>query len=174
MTMIWGVVESPNGLVTERLQIRRPTEADRPRIVELFGNQDFMVFSHGVMTEAEANRRFDHMVARCSELSFAKQPIVERSSGVLIGYTGVDWIELEDGRWLEWGYRLSPRARGQGYATEASGALLKLAATEYTGQILGIIHPENEPSKKVIRKLGFGYWKRTPIDPTSEVSRATI
>jgi hypothetical protein len=30
--------------------------------------------------------------------------------------------------------------------------------------MLGIIHPENEPSKSVIRKLGFGYWKRAPVE----------
>jgi hypothetical protein len=35
------------------------------------------------------------MLARCVELSFAKQPIVERCSGVVIGYTGVDWIEFD-------------------------------------------------------------------------------
>lgn len=103
------------------------------------------------------------MLARCAELSFAKQPVVERSSSSVVGYTGVDWIEFEEGRWLEWGYRLAAEARGQGYATEASAALLDFAAERYSGAILGIIHPENTASHRVVRKLGFDHWKRTPV-----------
>ena len=154
---------SRDRLVTERLEVRHPTEADRPRFVELFSDDEFMVFSGEEMSEAEASGRFDRMRARCAEVSFAKQPIVERSSGVVIGYTGVDRIVFEDRRWLEWGYRLVPGARGRGYATEASAALIDAAAQEYTGTILGIVHPENGPSQNVIRKLGFTYWKRAPV-----------
>jgi RimJ/RimL family protein N-acetyltransferase len=155
--------EADNSVLTERLRIRQPTEADRPRFVELFCDDDFMVFSGGVMSVVDANVRFDRMLARCSEISFAKQPIVERSSGIVVGYTGVDRIEFEGRSWLEWGYRLAAQARGKGYATEASSALLGMASTEYAGEILAIIHPHNQPSHKVIRKLGFDYWKRSAI-----------
>jgi len=158
-----AMVESENSLVTERLEVRHPVEADRVRFVELFCDGAFMVFSDGVLSDVEANTRFDGMLARCAELSFAKQPIVERSSGAVIGYTGVDWIEFEEGRWLEWGYQLRAATRGKGYATEASAALLAVAARDYTGDILGILHPENSPSQSVIRKLGFEYWKRAPV-----------
>lgn len=149
--------------VTERLEVRHPSEADRRRFVELFGDPDFMVFSDATLSEAEAHRRFDRMLERCSEFSFAKQPIVERSSGEIVGYTGVDCIAFEGHRWLEWGYRLEAAARGRGYATEASLALLGAAAEEHTGEILGIVHPENDVSHAVIRKLGFAYWKRAPV-----------
>jgi RimJ/RimL family protein N-acetyltransferase len=160
--MISRMAES-HRVVTDRLEVRHPTEADRPRFVELFRDDDFMVFSGDVMSEPEAGRRFDRMLARCAELPFAKQPIVERSSGVVIGYTGVDRIEFEGRRWLEWGYRLVAEARGRGYATEASAALLAVAAQEYRGTILGIIDPQNGRSHNVIRKLGFEYWKRAPV-----------
>src|SRR5829696_7861597 len=108
------MVESSNRLLTGRLEVRHPTEADRPRFVELFRDDDFMAFSGGRMSESEAGLRFDRRLGRCRELS----------SGMVIGYTGVDWIELEGRRWLEWGYRLVAGARGRGYATEASAALL--------------------------------------------------
>lgn len=157
------MAESKSFLVTERLCIRHPTEADRPRFVELFCDDAFMVFSDGAMSELDANTRFDRMVTRCAGLSFAKQPVVERSSSSVVGYTGVDWIEFEEGRWLEWGYRLTVEARGQGYATESSAALLDFAAEQYSGAILGIIHPENTASHRVARKLGFDHWKRAPV-----------
>lgn len=157
-----AVVDS-DGVVTERLQVRHPVEADRQRLVELFCNEAFMVFSDGVLSEPEANTRFDRMLARCAEVRFAKQPIIERSSGLVVGYTGVDWIDFEDRRWLEWGYPLAAEARRNGYATEASTALLAFAARHYTGEILGIIHPENHTSKGVIGRLGFHFWKQASV-----------
>lgn len=122
-----------------------------------------MVYSGGALSLGEANERFDRMLARCAEVSFAKQAIVELSSGIVVGYTGVDWIDLDGRRWLEWGYRLVPAARGKGYATEASRTLLARAAAEYRGDLLVIIHPDNQPSHNVCRKLGFRWWKSAPV-----------
>jgi hypothetical protein len=80
----------PRRLLTPRTEVRHAIEADRSCFVELFGDEGFMVFSDGVMPPERANERFDLMMARCAEVSFAKQPIVERSSGRVVGYTGVD------------------------------------------------------------------------------------
>ena len=157
------MLESHNSALTPRLDVRCPTELDRPRFVELFRDDAFMAFSGGPLTADQAHARFDRMLARCAELSFAKQAIVERCSGVVIGYTGVDWIEFDGRRWLEWGYRLVPAARGKGYATEASLALLEVASHDNAGEVLGIIHPDNRASQNVIRKLGFAHWQQAPV-----------
>jgi RimJ/RimL family protein N-acetyltransferase len=157
------MAESHTSALTPRLEVRRPTELDRPRFVELFCDGAYMAFSGGPLAAGQAHARFDRMLARCEELSFAKQPIVEWCSGIVIGYTGVDWIEFGGGHWLEWGYRLDPAARGKGYATEASLALLDVASNDYAGEVLGIIHPDNRASQNVIRKLGFEYWKQAPV-----------
>jgi hypothetical protein len=83
--------------------VRPPLEADRARFVELFRDEDFMVFYPAVFSEEEANGRFDHMVAVCEAVPFGKQPVVELSSGLVVGYTGVDYIDFEGRTWLEWG-----------------------------------------------------------------------
>lgn len=150
-------------VLTSRLEVRRATELDRHRFVQLFGSDAFMACSGGPLTVDRAHARFDHMLARCGELSFAKQPIIERCTGVILGYTGVDSIGLDGRRWLEWGYRLVPEARGKGYATEASLALLEVARNDYAGPVLGIIHAENWASQNVIRKIGFEYWKQAAV-----------
>src|SRR5215212_81948 len=155
------------GVVTSRLEIRHPAELDRQRFVELFSDQAFMVFSEGVLSPHVAHARFDRMLTRCAEVPFAKQPIIERCSGMIVGYTGVGHVDLDGRRWLEWGYRLVPEARGKGYATEASRALLDVAARSYSGEILAIIDPANEASKRVSRKLGFEYWKQAPVESYS-------
>lgn len=66
------MMSSQNRVTTERLVVRHPLEADRQRLVELFGDEKFMVFSGAVMSEVEAQARFDQMVARCAEVPFAK------------------------------------------------------------------------------------------------------
>jgi RimJ/RimL family protein N-acetyltransferase len=151
-------------VTTPRVEVRLPAESDRPRFVELFQDPDFMVFAGGALTPEEAGARFDRMVERCAEVPFAKQPIVERATGEIVGYTGVDRIEVEGRDWLEWGYRLTKTARGRGYATEAGRLLMARAATTWTGEILAIIHAGNQPSQNVARKLGFEFWKVGLVD----------
>ena len=152
------------GVTTARLLVRPPLETDRSRFVELFRDPDFMAFFPTVLTEEQANDRFDHMVAVCRAVPFGKQPVVERSSGLVVGYTGVDHIEFGGRRRLEWGYRLVPRCRGRGYATEAGQALMATAHRTYTGELLAIIAPENLASQRVCHILGFTFWQRAPVD----------
>jgi RimJ/RimL family protein N-acetyltransferase len=157
-------VSDPDIVRTARLLVRPPREADRDRFVELFRDQDFMVFYPDVLTEEDASDRFDHMVAVCQTVPFGKQPVVELSSGLVVGYTGVDYIDFEGRTWLEWGYRLVPERRGLGYATEAGQALLAKARQTYAGELLAIIAPENLASQNVCRKLGFTFWKQAPVE----------
>jgi RimJ/RimL family protein N-acetyltransferase len=151
-------------VLTARLEVRSPVEADRCRFVELFQDPAFMEFSDGVHDPASANARFDTMLQAAESVPFAKQPIIVRSSGEIVGYSGAAWFEFECARRLEFGYRLVPRARGQGYATEASLALLAVAAASFRGELLAMIDRQNVASKGVIGKLGFDFWKLADID----------
>jgi RimJ/RimL family protein N-acetyltransferase len=150
-------------VTTARLQVRPPIEADRDRFVELFRDPHFMVFYPEVYTEDAASDRFDHMVAVCADIPFGKQAVIERSSGRVVGYTGVDYIDFEGRTRLEWGYRLVPECRGLGYATEAGAALLAKARETCTDELLAIIAPENGASQNVCRKLGFTFWKQALV-----------
>ena len=151
-------------MLTTRLEVRLPSPADRTRFVELFRDDGFMVFSGGPLNVEAANRRFDNMLELAAQIPFAKQPVVERSSGTIIGYVGVDWLEVERRQRLEFGYRLVPEARGKGYATEAGRALVELAAQTFCGELLVVIHPTNIASIKTSETLGFRFWKRTPVE----------
>ena len=137
-------------------------ESDRSRFVDLFTDPDFMVFA-GVQTVEAAEARVDHLIALNREIPFAKQPIVVRDTGLVVGYAGVDRFELHGEEELELGYRLVPEARGLGYATEASAALLDVARTSFAGTIFAIIHEGNAASTRTIDKLGFRFWKRDVV-----------
>ena len=151
-------------VLTDRLEVRLPVEADRRRFVALFQDAAFMEFSAGVHDEASANTRFDEMLRTAEGLSFAKQPVVERQSGEIIGYSGAAWFEFEGAQRLEYGYRLVPAARGKGYATEAGRTLLDAAVGSFHGEVLAMIDAQNAPSKGVIGKLGFEFWKIAEVD----------
>ena len=151
-------------MLTPRLEIRPPEERDRARFVELFCDDEFMVFSGGVLDQAAAHQRFDEMLHRGEELTFAKQPVIERATGTIIGYSGVNWFEFEDERRLEFGWRLVPDARGKGYATEAGKAVLTSAAASFQGELLAMIDPTNHASANVARKLGFAFWQKAVVD----------
>jgi RimJ/RimL family protein N-acetyltransferase len=151
-------------LVTSRLEVRPPRESDRTRFDELFCSADFMIFSGPALTAEGAHERFAHMLAMCEVVSFAKQPIIERDSGMVVGYTGVDCISFEGEERLEWGFRLAPEARGLGYATEASQALFARARQTFSGELLAIVDPNNHASQNVCRKLGFTFLKRALVE----------
>jgi RimJ/RimL family protein N-acetyltransferase len=151
-------------VLTARLELRLPVESDRARFVDLFCDECFMVFSSGVLDSQGAHRRFDEMLARSAELSFAKQPVIERNTGSIVGYSGVNFFEFEGQQRLEYGYRLVPDARGKGYATEAGRALLNVAEESFAGEILAMIDPRNFRSQNVARKLGFVFWKQAVVD----------
>jgi RimJ/RimL family protein N-acetyltransferase len=163
-------------VLTERLEVRLPVESDRRRFVELFQDPQFMEFSAGVHDLASANARFDVMLRTAERVPFAKQPVIERSSGETVGYSGVASCEFDGAPRLEFGYRLVPGARGKGYATEAGLAVLEVAADAFRGELLAMIDPLNVASKGVIGKLGFEFWKIGAIDDgyRVEVYRRTI
>lgn len=144
------------GIETDRLVLRAPGEDDRARFVELFTDPAFMVFHvDGVDDRSAAHERFDAMVERCAELPYAKQAVIERATGRVVGYTGVDWYEGPGGRALELGYRLEPAARGKGYATEAAQAIVGVARQASVHELHGLVHADNAPSRNVMAKLGF-------------------
>jgi RimJ/RimL family protein N-acetyltransferase len=149
-------------VLTERLLIRPAQEPDRARMVSLWTDEDFMVFAPGPKSEEAAQRRFDHMLEVREDVPFAKQPVIERASGVIVGYTGVDWFDYQGRLRLEFGWRLAPEYRGLGYATEAAQALLDQARRTFVGEIFVIIDLENLASQNVCRKLGF-----TPLGQAS-------
>lgn len=151
-------------MLTERLEIRRPIETDRQRFVDLFTDDEFMVFADGVLDEVSAQARFDEMLVRVGEMPYAKQPVIERASGAVLGYVGVNRFEFEGTLELEFGWRLAAVARGKGYATEAAEAVIALIeSSSFVGTVFAMIDPTNEPSQRVAKKLGFEYWKLAEV-----------
>ena len=57
---------------------------------------------------------------------------------------------------VEVGYRLCQTAWGQGFATEGARALVRYGLVELgLDRVVGLTHPDNEPSKRVLMKAGL-------------------
>lgn len=57
----------------------------------------------------------------------------------------------------EIGWHLHPKHWGHGYATEAAAAVLGRAYAAGVAEVIALIHPENERSKRVAARLGMEY-----------------
>ena len=79
--------------------------------------------------------------------------LIERiDTGALVGSTGLMW----DGpATAATGYVLARDAWGQGFATEALGAMVSYAAALGVTRLSAQCHPEHESSQAVLRKCGF-------------------
>lgn len=84
----------------------------------------------------------------------------ERHSGRLVVFTGFHrpiW-EIDE---FEIGYWVRKSAQGQGYASEATNALIRYAFNAMGAKRVVIGHAEgNEASRRVIEKLGFSFESR--------------
>jgi RimJ/RimL family protein N-acetyltransferase len=84
---------------------------------------------------------------------FGYYQIRRQSDGLAIG--GVGFKGPPDGGVVEIGYGLVPSARGQGYATEALGALVQIAAGLGVATIRADTDLDNVASQRTLEHAGF-------------------
>lgn len=141
-------------IVTERLVMRAPREGDIPALVVLADNfhvAQMLARMPHPYGEQEA-RAF--LAANRGKRAGATYALTLAGTGTFIGCGG---LNLTD-RGLELGYWIGEPYWKRGYATEASHALVDLAFTETT---VNVLHAStrviNPASRRVIHKCGFQY-----------------
>lgn len=79
---------------------------------------------------------------------------VWKATGAVVGFSGVKFVpEIDDN---ELGYRFFPEYWGLGLATEAGQASIAFARDALRlKRLVGLVHPDNLASARVLRKLGF-------------------
>jgi ribosomal-protein-alanine N-acetyltransferase len=98
---------------------------------------------------------------------YGRHAVVLKETGKVIGFHGLK-REEQVGE-TELGYRLSPAHWGKGLASEAAKVLVEHA---WRGlglpRIVSLIHPDNEASKNVARKLGMTMERRARVSFIAE------
>ncbi|HEX6457689.1 MAG TPA: GNAT family N-acetyltransferase [Thermoleophilaceae bacterium] len=105
-------------------------------------------------TIEETRERLERMLGYQRDHGFTFWAVTHAETGELLGDCGL--IPLEGvGPEVELGYRFGSAHWGNGYATEAATACRDLGFDRYRLQRIYVdVHPENERSQNVARKLG--------------------
>ena len=157
-------------LETDRLTLRRFTEADEDNLVELDGDPEVMRFINGgrPTPREEVRGRILPILFGYYERfeGFGAWAAEERSTGRFLG-----WFhfrppanEPRDGE-IELGYRLRRAAWGKGYATEGSRALIRKGFTELqVERVVAETMAVNLGSRRVMEKSGLTLVRTFHID----------
>jgi RimJ/RimL family protein N-acetyltransferase len=159
-------------LETERLLLRAPVADDAEALAPMYGDAEVMryVGDGRPLTRAETARSVKRMIQRWEADGFGLFTTVRKEDDAVIGRVGLlvwnadTWepttrAESENGRTeVEVGYTLGRDYWGQGYATEAAGAVRDYALRELgADRLIALIIHGNTASENVARKLGLRY-----------------
>jgi len=144
-------------LVTPRLVLRQPTEADLQVFHEIHNEPEVTrIIVGGIRPDGGlelAWRNLAMLIGHWQLRGFGAWVVEERATGAVIGRVGywqsVTWPGIE----LGWMIRKS--RTGQGFATEAAHRAIAWARAETTiDRIISLILPDNAPSIRIATKVG--------------------
>lgn len=145
-------------LETERLQVRPWRPNDRAAFVAIHADSEVTRFLNaGVpFNDQEVDAYLERQARQLAELDLCMGALVEKSSGEVIGVSGVQPLGTTDD--LEIGWTLARHAWGRGYAREAGrAAMAHVLETLGRPRVVAIIDCGNEASKRVAVSLGMKY-----------------
>jgi RimJ/RimL family protein N-acetyltransferase len=150
-------------LNTERLVLRRWTDADRGPFAEMNADPEVMRYFPNVMTKQESDAAVDRIEQGFENNGFGLWAV--EIDGRFAGFTGLNRTTFDTpmGPHVEIGWRFAKWAWGQGYATEAAQCVLDAAFTELgLTEVFSFTTETNLPSERVMQRIGMK--RRTDLD----------
>ena len=148
---------------TERLNLRSLKVTDYTALCVLFEDPEVMKSSiGGAKTSEEVRAWLFREIERSKNGSGIELLAVEsKSTATAIGYCGLtQFSDIDGATEIEIGYRLIRKYWGNGYATEAAGAVRDYAFTVLKlDRLVALIEPVNIRSIAVAQKIGMSYEK---------------
>ena len=148
-------------LETERLRLRRMSEAHAGFLLELLNEPAFIenVADRGVRTLAQAKEFIaERILASYQKYGFGFYVVELKEGRIPAGICGLVKRETLDD--VDIGYALLARHCGKGYAYEAAAALLDYGRTTLKlPKIVAVTTPGNQSSIKLLEKLGLKFEK---------------
>jgi ribosomal-protein-alanine N-acetyltransferase len=148
-------MKAPEQLTTTRLLLRKPQHADAELIFSRYASNYEVTLLLGWPrhTSIEQTRSFLDF----SDIEWKRWPagpylIEDRRDRRLLGSTG---FAFETAHRAMTGYVLAKDAWGFGFATEALGAIVRLADSLEIAELLALCHPDHKASYRVLEKCGF-------------------
>ena len=149
-------------LHTPRLILRSWRDLDLAPFAAQNANPGVMAYFERPLTTEESQAAITRYTNRQAADGFAMWAVERKQDQTLIGIAGIQRILFEAPFTpaVEIGWRLTPEAWGQGYATEAARAALAYGFTAHNlSEIVAIAVPANSRSLAVMERIGM---KRDP------------
>jgi RimJ/RimL family protein N-acetyltransferase len=146
---------------TERLILRRWRPEDEAPMAAINSDPAVTEFLNRRIDGAATAAFLDRTAEHWDEHGFghwAVEPAAGPRAGEMIGFVGVAYPTFlpELAARLELGWRIASGSWGSGYATEAAFAARDDAFGRLDlGELISIIHPDNERSRRVATKVGM-------------------
>ncbi|HNT53684.1 MAG TPA: GNAT family N-acetyltransferase [Anaerolineaceae bacterium] len=143
-------------LETERLILRYQEAADIAFLVDLWSDPVATRYLGGPRERDWLAQVFAETAANPQAEPYDLWPVVDKSSGHLVGHCGLLDKDIDGRVEIELNYMFYPTAWGQGYAVEIGRALLAHAFQNLgLKQLVALIEPANTASIRVAEKLGM-------------------
>jgi ribosomal-protein-alanine N-acetyltransferase len=151
---------------TERLIVRHFSLNDARFIVRLLNDPSFIenIADKGVRTIADSKRYLDEgPTASYQQFGFGLNLVELKESKVPIGMCGIlKRDSLDD---PDIGFAFLPEFHTNGYALESSIGVMKNGQTTHNlKRLVAVVNPGNEPSIRLLEKLGFRYERMISLD----------
>ena len=137
---------------TERLVIRSPEPDDFDSAKAIWCDPRVRRYTGGVPSPELFERSFYDDLAR-APTDYGFRTIIERASGAHVGDCGLLQKTVDSQPEVEINYFLNAAHWGRGLATEAARAMLEHGRTLGLTRIIALLHPDNDASAKVARRL---------------------
>jgi RimJ/RimL family protein N-acetyltransferase len=147
-------------LETERLRLRPLEPDDVDALALVLGDPDAMRFYPRPFRRSDVEAWIARVRDRYEADGFGLLGVVERETGQLIGDCGPMRMEVNGAHHVELGWHVRRDRQRLGFASEAGAACRDHAFRVLAvPRLISIIRPENVPSWRVARRLGFRPWQ---------------
>ncbi len=155
-------------LHTDRLVMMPLGPDDLDEAAALYADPDVMRYvAGGVIDRAATGERLDRVAEGWRSNGHGPWAIRDSTTGAFLGEGGIQRlavdVAIETEATVAFGYTLSRRSSGKGYATESGEAMLRDAWDRFDWPVIhALVTTDNLTSQKALRRLGFK--KRSRID----------
>src|SRR5512146_2467612 len=143
-------------LTTAHLRLRAWTPDDAPALFDILQEDGILRYfpNPNPPARAKVDDYIAHHLAHWREHGYGHWAVVTSEDDRLAGWCGLE--QLPEWDETEVAYLLSQRVRGRGYATEAARLAVHFGfETAGLPAIIGLVHPDNLASVRVLEKCGL-------------------
>jgi ribosomal-protein-alanine N-acetyltransferase len=145
-------------ITTARLVLRPFAEEDAVPLHAILAEKDFLRYFPNPASPPldKVEKHISLQLKHWEEHGFGRWAVELKDKQGLIGWNGLQYLPDTDE--IEIGYILAKSCWNQGFTTEGARAGLRFAFEELgLEQLVGIVHPENGASQRVLEKLGMRF-----------------